>query len=273
MQRYRLNQLVKKPKGTSVLFGPIEVPLAAELAYRKLLNRILSAMAKEVRESILPMVSADRAQDRRETARTRAFDAPNESWFARLKELTRTLIERNRTLVEDIFTLEAKRHSEDFMAQAKSKLGIDLKAVIREEDIQPNVDMAVDRNVALITNMTEEALNRIQQLVYQNSVGGGSVKDLKDALVKGFNMSGNRAKVIARDQTSKFNSELNKIRQTQAGIDSYDWSTSHDERVRDLHRSLDGKRYKWGEKTGAEDGLPPGQPILCRCVALGVVEW
>lgn len=273
MINYKIKEMKQKPKGTRVLFGPIEVPLSLELQYRKLLNRHLAAIAAEVRRSVLPAVRADRELTRREKAMSRAFDAPSDSWFAQLREFTRQLIEANRPLVEDIFELEAKRHSETFMTQARSKLGIDLSAVIHEEDIRPNVDMAVDRNVGLITNMSEEALNRIQQLVYQNASGGGSVDDLKKKLVNGFQMSSKRAKVIARDQTSKFNGELNKIRQTQAGVDKYEWSTSHDERVRDLHRSLDGKIYRWGEKTGAEDGLPPGQPILCRCVAIGIVEW
>lgn len=273
MINYRLNQMVKKPKGTEVLFGPVEVPLATELTYRKLLNKILAAMATEVRTSIIPAVQADKNAARAETRRSRQFDAPDESWFARLKALTAELIERNRPLVEDIFKLEAKKHDSDFMDQAKRKLGIDLSAVVREEDIEDHIRMATDRNVALIRNLTEEALNRIQQSVYNNSLGGGSVKDLKEKLVKDFGMSSKRAKIIARDQTSKFNGELTKVRQQQAGVDEYEWSTSHDERVRDLHRSLDGKRYKWGERTGAEDGLPPGQPILCRCVALAVITW
>jgi SPP1 gp7 family putative phage head morphogenesis protein len=86
-------------------------------------------------------------------------------------------------------------------------------------------------------------------------------------------MSDNRAKLIARDQTAKLNSDLNRFRQDQAGVDKYVWRTSQDERVRARHRGLEGKVYEWGEPTGAEDGLPPGQPIQCRCVAQGVVEF
>lgn len=275
MIKYKIKELAgKKPKGTQVLFGPIEAPLSLELRYRKLLNSILAAMAKEVRASILPAVQADRAEIRRSVAHSRIFgDAPDESWFTRLKALTAQLIEANRPLVEDIFTLEAKKHDSDFMDQAKKKLGIDLRAVVREEDLEDHIRMATDRNVALIRNMTEEAINRIQQMVYNNASGGGTVKDLKDNLTKSFKMSGKRAKIIARDQTAKFNSELDEVRQRQAGVDEYDWSTSHDERVRDLHKRLDGTRYKWGERTGAEEGLPPGRPVVCRCVALAVIEW
>lgn len=275
MIKYNLKKMAgPKPKGTKVLFGPIEAPLSLELRYRKLLNSILAAMAKEVRASILPAVQADRAQIRRAVAQSRVFgDAPDDSWFSQLKALTDQLVESSRPIVEDIFTLEAKKHDEDFMAQAKKTLGIDLKAVIQQEDLEEHIKMVTAKNVGLIKSLTDEAYGKIQQAVYNNASGGGTFKDLKDELTKTFNMSGRRAKIIARDQIAKFNSSLDEVRQRQAGIEEYDWSTSHDERVRPLHKRLDGKRYKWGEKTGAESGLPPGQPILCRCVALAVIEW
>jgi uncharacterized protein with gpF-like domain len=79
-----------------------------------------------------------------------------------------------------------------------------------------------------------------------------------------FGITDRRAK-IARDQTSKLNSDLNKIRQQQAGVTTY--------KVRERQRKLDGKSYKWGEATGVENGLPPGQPINCRCLARRIVEF
>ncbi|WP_442880212.1 minor capsid protein [Aurantimonas sp. A2-1-M11] len=62
------------------------------------------------------------------------------------------------------------------------------------------------------------------------------------------------------------------MRHQQAGVASYVWMSSRDERVRERHRALDGKEYRYGEPAGAEQGLPRGQPIQCRCVARGIVE-
>ena len=59
----------------------------------------------------------------------------------------------------------------------------------------------------------------------------------------------------------------------QAGIEKYTWRTSQDELVRPRHARLEGNVYRYGEPTGAEDGLPPGQPIQCRCVAQAIVSF
>ena len=99
------------------------------------------------------------------------------------------------------------------------------------------------------------------------------MRDLRARLKADFGIADKRAALIAQDQTAKLNSDLNRIRQEQAGVTSYEWRTSRDERVRERHRKLDGTVYKWGEPTGAEEGLPPGKPIRCRCVALGVVDF
>ena len=104
-------------------------------------------------------------------------------------------------------------------------------------------------------------------------LSGDTSANLRKTLAREFGLSDSRAKLIARDQIGKTTADLNRLRHQQAGITEYDWSTAADERVRPLHRALNGRRYKYGEPTGAEGGLPPGQPVQCRCVALAVVEF
>ena len=82
----------------------------------------------------------------------------------------------------------------------------------------------------------------------------------------------NGAKLIASDQSNKLGTTLNHILQKDAGIERYRWSTSVDEKVRKRHHDINGTIYKWGEYTGAEDGLAPGLPIRCRCVAIPIIE-
>ena len=92
-----------------------------------------------------------------------------------------------------------------------------------------------------------------------------------------------RAQVIARDQTSKMNTNINQIRQTALGIQEYIWRTSEDSRVvgapggkypqgnamHGNHYVRNGKIFRWDEPP--DDGHP-GWPIQCRCVALGIVD-
>ena len=77
-------------------------------------------------------------------------------------------------------------------------------------------------------------------------------------------------RLIARDQVSKLNGQLNQARQVAAGITRFVWLTRRDPRVRDAHAELQGRVFSW------QDGAPgvgiPGQPIQCRCYGGAVVD-
>ena len=79
-----------------------------------------------------------------------------------------------------------------------------------------------------------------------------------------------RAKLIARDQTQKVNAAVTQGRQSNLGVTEYIWRTSSDERVRESHKSKNGKRFRW-DSPPADTGHP-GQDIQCRCVAEPVIE-
>lgn len=79
----------------------------------------------------------------------------------------------------------------------------------------------------------------------------------------------NHAALIARDQVSKLNGQLNRARQQAAGITDFVWETRKDSRVRPEHRDLQGRTFSWQE---GWDGVFPGQPIQCRCWARAVVD-
>lgn len=268
---YKLNQLVSRPKGTEVILPKIEERLSTIASYQAELNKLLRAIAKEVNNDIIPRYRSELSLQNAE--RRAVGDSPDRSWFQRLRDLTRQLTTITDATVERILGLEAERHTSTFIASVRRVLGINVSAVVRDEQLDDYLKLAAARNASLITGLTDDTIKKIEQTVLTNFAQGNSVKTLKKALTEQFGMSQNRANLIAFDQTAKLNSDLNKIRQQQAGINEYDWSTSHNERVRPLHRSLDGKRYKYDEPTGAEGGLPPGQPIRCHCIALGVIHF
>ena len=82
-------------------------------------------------------------------------------------------------------------------------------------------------------------------------------------------MSESRAELIARDQTLKLNGAITKARQTSAGVNSYTWNTSHDDRVRESHAALDGQIISWDAPPEAGH---PGEDFQCRCVPIPVIE-
>ncbi|MNE68328.1 Phage Mu protein F like protein [compost metagenome] len=101
---------------------------------------------------------------------------------------------------------------------------------------------------------------------------------LQDRLKKIGNISKNRAKFIARDQTAKLTGDLNQLRQADNGIEEYIWRNAGDQRVvgnpgglypkgnraHGNHWEREGKTFRWDSPPS--DGAP-GHAPNCRCYA------
>lgn len=241
----------------------IEESLGSRRSHLAALRRLLRAIASIVTEGIITTYAAERV---------RMSDA-DESWFTtfarRVVQLTFTTDE----MVNRILRLEGKAHTDKWSKSVRRTFGIDISSIVREEDLDDVLRTIVARNSSLIKSLSDDAVKRVEQATYQAFTQGQTVKQLQSRLKEEFGMLDRRAELIARDQMSKANADFNRVRHQQAGIDEYDWSTSKDERVRKRHVKLEGKRYKYGQTTGAEGGLAPGVPVRCRCTARAVVRF
>lgn len=130
----------------------------------------------------------------------------------------------------------------------------------------PIVDSFRAENVKLITGLTDEMQSRADKIL--RDWDAGQVGDLEDALQEGLGWATARANLVARDQTLKLNGQLTRVRQQNAGIEEYVWTTSHDERVRETH-DKDGQRFRWD--TPPPDTGHPGEDYQCRCTAYPVI--
>lgn len=249
MTDYDIRRLTRRAKGTDVVLPGIEESAGGKAAYLKALRKMLRELSGFAR-------GAQTEYDLQELARI---------------AVGLTSIANNT--VRRILDLEAVRHTETFMATAKRALGIDLRALVKQEDLGEFLRLASARNASLIKSLSDDTVKRVEQAVLDNLIAGNSRETLRKKLVEDFGIADNRAKLISQDQMAKLNADLNQFRHEQAGITEYIWTSSRDERTRPLHRSLDGKKYRYGQPTGAEGGLPPGKPIRCRCIAKAVVEF
>ena len=266
MIKFDLRDLVpKKPRRKTVRLRPIYPTLRAEQAYLKELRRMLKGLAAEVNRSVLPALSSYRQHTR--DAQIQDW----EGWFISLRQAKRTLVNAAKELANKIFGLESERHTDEFHKVAREALGIDISAIVRSEELSEYLADHASRNAGLITSLADETVKGVETLVLNAKLNGTTAKQLKEQLKNKFGIADKRARLIARDQTAKLTSDLNQLRQQQVGITEYVWRTSRDERVRPRHSSLDGEVYAWGKPTGAEEGLPPGKPIQCRCTAQAVV--
>lgn len=123
-------------------------------------------------------------------------------------------------------------------------------------------------NVSLITSMEADTFDDLADHVAAAVAEGRT--DLAQVIQDRFGVAENRAKLIARDQIGSLNGQITEARQTQLGIEAYEWSSSGDQRVRPLHRRLDGTIRRWDDPHPTE--IHPGRAIQCRCVAIPVLD-
>lgn len=261
-QTYKISTMIKgRRPGTTALVPMIVVPLGFERSLLAQLRKVEQAIADGLRDIIIPRY------------KTKLVTDADEDSFNALRLLVGAMIRTVARQVESLLRLEGRRHTKAWMTEARRAFGIDLSAVVAEEDLDTYLSAAALRNASLIRGMAEDILKRVATETTAALIAGESAAQLQVRLKKQLGIGDSRARLIARDQTGKLTADLNRFRHQQAGIEKYIWRTSVDERVRPRHRALEGKVYAYGEPTGAEEGLPPGQPIQCRCVAQAVIEF
>lgn len=147
------------------------------------------------------------------------------------------------------------------------------------------LDMATSEWYALQSQLINSIVSTYTDklgTIISNAVQRGSLyKDVYADVKHLYDITDNRAKFIARNEIGNLNAITTKIRQQEAGIKFYEWSTSLDERVRESHREKEGKLYYWKRNTPGEVNgrrinpapvLHPGMDYNCRCVAISIID-
>ena len=131
-----------------------------------------------------------------------------------------------------------------------------------------------NRNSALIESIPQEIINRYRN-AFLNSVNNFDREQMLKLARQYQGISNRRAKMIARDQTQKAVSDFTQARSRQLGFTHYKWVTSHDERVSEQHKHLDGRIYAYDNPTAIIDSYGnvgnPSQRVNCRCVCVSVI--
>lgn len=135
-------------------------------------------------------------------------------------------------------------------------------------------EAAIKDNVALITNMTQDASKKIHSAVMEASSRGRDTKYLREQLMKIENMTKNRAKLIAEDQLGKVTSILDTTKQVNLGIEENIWKHSRaGKEPRQSHVAANGKVYKLSQGCLIDgEHIYPGQKINCRCYSSPVLK-
>lgn len=228
-----------------LIAGRLKVPLVIENRYVLKLRRIMQAVHKEYFKTL-------------ELDRQDAYH-PKTGHLQVLGTRIQLVIKKP---VEEAF---------DQMAH-----GIQRANKLALQHIEPNdlrlgaeIQKARDANVQYMRNAARTYADDVAEIMNDPATWGKRVEDIAKDIQERSGVSESKAELIARDQTLKLNGAINKTRQENAGVTKYIWNTSHDERVRESHRELDGQTFSWSDPP--EPGHP-GEDIQCRCIAIPIFD-
>lgn len=153
--------------------------------------------------------------------------------------------------------------------EVRGSVGIDITPVLTVHGpISAEMAAAAKANADLITSIPAQYLDEVRDSVAKAFESGLRWESIAERIKEIGDITDGRARLIARDQTSKLNSAFNRVRQTGLGITRYRWSGAMDQRERASHRALEGQVFAWASPPVVDgEASNPGEPINCRCVA------
>lgn len=165
-----------------------------------------------------------------------------------------------------------------------------IKGVSIAPELTPAVSLALSKawasNLELyIQKWSKENIYKLRDEIATNTYRGKRAENLVKNIQADYGVSKRKAKFLARQETSLLVSQMRQERFTDAGVLSYKWSTSGDERVRPSkgangfygdHRVLEGKIFTWDNPPIVDPSTGrrahPGEDYNCRCIAIPIVK-
>lgn len=189
---------------------------------------------------------------------------------------------------ENIFDRLLFKTEKDFKSSV-SKIGI---SPTLSDESRKKIASEWETNMRFwVKKFTEDEILKLRHQVkdsfFKGDRYGSAVKMIQDS----FQVSANKAKFLARQETHLLMTQYKQSRYVEAGVKSYRWrcvKMPHDRspgehvkgNVRYSHGQLDGKVFSWDNppvtsEPGAKNQRRnnPGQDYNCRCFAIPIVQF
>jgi SPP1 gp7 family putative phage head morphogenesis protein len=266
--RKQVREAVAKRRGARRLFTATPPPSALVAQY----TRVLVALSREM-DRVMFAVLSDRLAVRVDADETPLFtEAQREAAIAEIRKRLQQSA-ANPALLRSLDGI-AKKANDVSLAQWKQQLQRTLGIQPSEDlDLSLFVNQFRKRNTELIKSLADDKVERVHTVLVEDP--SARVETIAIRIIEQTGATESRAALIARDQVLKLNAEITEQRHRGIGIEEYEWSTSSDERVREGHADLDGKRFKYSappvvdRKSGRKAN--PGMDFQCRCVAIPIL--
>lgn len=142
------------------------------------------------------------------------------------------------------------------------------------------ISEAYNNNMKLyIKNWTEEEIKKLRKRVSSSIMKGDRYESMIATIQRSYGVSQNKAKFLARQETSLLMTQFKQTRYLDAGSEEYIWKCvagSKNHPVRKMHKNLDGLTFKWKDPPVTDEKgnrNNPGQDYNCRCFARPIVRF
>jgi SPP1 gp7 family putative phage head morphogenesis protein len=264
---------VPRPKPARPRLRAVTWPHAVEHTYAATLIFAAKQVTRAVQREVLPRVQKLLSASR--LVRTDDTNETLHSLIAAIKAEYGVSTKVARRWAIEMLDGVSGQHAAEFTAGYGQVIAIN-PYVGNEKWLPEAMRLAVQENVGLIQSIPDRTLTEIEVLVHDALLGGMRVEELASRVMERCDVGERRAALIARDQVGKFHGSLQRLRQQDAGIEEYTWSTSQDEKVRASHRALEGRTFRWDQppvvNSRGKRGHPGVGDIACRCVAVPVLR-
>jgi len=133
-----------------------------------------------------------------------------------------------------------------------------------------------------IKNFKAEEIPKLRAKVRASAEAGNRYGSLTKMIQDSYEVSANKAKFLARQETKLLTTKFQETRYLEAGVPDYKWQTvvgtpAHP--VRPSHKKLEGTFQRWDRPpVTTEPGEPerrnnPGQDYGCRCYPIPIVRF
>lgn len=133
-----------------------------------------------------------------------------------------------------------------------------------------------------VKDFTESEITKLRKGIQKSAFAGNRYESAVKTIQDSYDVSKNKAKFLARQETSLLMTKFKETRYVDAGVEWYQWgcvSGSKNHPVRPWHKALEGKRFRWDDPPiTTKAGEPirrnnPGQDYNCRCFAKPLVSF
>ncbi len=146
------------------------------------------------------------------------------------------------------------------------------RAKVISEDYQNNMEL-------YIKDWTQKSIKELRQKMRGHSFSGLRYDGMIKEIQRSYDVSANKAKFLARQETSLLMTSFKYERYQEAAINQYKWrcvvgTPRHP--VRPMHKKLDGKIFSFDNPPVTSpngDRNNPGRDFNCRCVAVPIVKF